>query len=96
LKILSAGRGKQSTNRIAVRTSDSINWCWCALAHRRHSYLCGIFSPENLEHMKKGDLAAFGKSVDGEGWFYVIGTLVAGILWGLRMKRGKTTAGSVK
>jgi len=47
----------------------------------------GIFSPENLQHIKKDGLIAFGKSVDAEGWFYVIGTLGAGILGGFAMAK---------
>lgn len=47
----------------------------------------GIFSPENQEHLKNGELIAFSKSVDAEGWFFVIGTLVAGIIGGFAMAK---------
>lgn len=47
----------------------------------------GLFNPENLQHLKKGELVAFGKSVDGQSWFYVIGTLVAGIVGGFAMAK---------
>lgn len=47
----------------------------------------GIFSPEGLEHLKKGEVAAFYKSVDHKGWFYVLGTLGAGIIGGFAMAK---------
>ena len=47
----------------------------------------GIFSPENLQHLKNDGLIAFGKSVDAEGWFYVLGTLGAGIIGGFAMAK---------
>lgn len=47
----------------------------------------GIFNPESLEHLKKGEIVAFSKSVDAKGWLYVIGTLVAGIIGGFAMAK---------
>lgn len=47
----------------------------------------GLFNPESLQHLKKGELAAFGKSLDANGWFYVIGTLAAGIIGGIGMAK---------
>ena len=47
----------------------------------------GLFDPENLQHLKKGNLEAFGKSVDAKGWIYMIGTLIAGIVGGFAMAK---------
>lgn len=47
----------------------------------------GLFNPESLQYLKNGELIAFSKSVDAKGWFYVIGTLVAGILGGFAMAK---------
>ncbi len=47
----------------------------------------GIFNPESLQHLKKGELVSFSKSVDAKGWFYVITTLLAGIVGGFGMAK---------
>ena len=47
----------------------------------------GIFNPEGLQSLKDGELVAFSKSVDAKGWFYVILTLVAGIIGGFGMAK---------
>ena len=47
----------------------------------------GFFSPDNLEHLRKGNMEAFGKSVEAKGWFYVMGTLIAGIVGGFAMAK---------
>ena len=47
----------------------------------------GLFNPESLQHLKKGEMTAFGKSIDGNGWFYVIGTLAAGLVAGIGMAK---------
>ncbi|VAV93634.1 FIG01165415: hypothetical protein [hydrothermal vent metagenome] len=47
----------------------------------------GLFNPESLQHLKGGQLAAFSKSVDAKGWYYVILTLVAGIVGGFGMAK---------
>lgn len=47
----------------------------------------GLFDPDSLQHLKKGNLEAFGKSVDAKGWLYVIGTLIAGIVGGFAMAK---------
>lgn len=47
----------------------------------------GIFNPESLQHLKKGELVAFGKSVDSKGWYYVILTLTAGIIGGIGLAK---------
>lgn len=47
----------------------------------------GIFNPEGLQHLKGGNLVEFGKSVDSKGWFYVILTLVAGIIGGVGLAK---------
>lgn len=47
----------------------------------------GVFDPDSLQHLKKGNLEAFGKSVDAKGWLYVIGTLIAGIVGGFAMAK---------
>ena len=47
----------------------------------------GLFNPESLQHLKKGEMVAFGKSLDASGWLYVIGTLVAGIIGGIGMAK---------
>lgn len=47
----------------------------------------GLFNPEYLQHMSKEKLVAFGKSVDATGWFYVLLTLIAGIIGGFGMAK---------
>jgi len=47
----------------------------------------GLFNPESLQHLKKGELVAFGKSVDSKGWYYVILTLTAGIIGGVGLAK---------
>jgi uncharacterized membrane protein YedE/YeeE len=47
----------------------------------------GLFNPESLQHLKKGELAAFGKSIDANGWYFVGGTLLAGVAGGFAMAK---------
>ncbi len=47
----------------------------------------GLFNPESLQHMKNGDLMAFGKSIAERGWFYFLLTLIAGIIGGFGMAK---------
>lgn len=47
----------------------------------------GLFDPESLQHLKKGKLVAFVKSVDDKGWFYVIATLLSGVVAGFAMAK---------
>lgn len=47
----------------------------------------GLFNPESLQHLKKGEMEAFGKSIAGSGWFFFIGTLAAGIIGGIGMAK---------
>lgn len=47
----------------------------------------GLFNPESLQHLKKGELADFGKSADSKGWYYVILTLTAGIIGGVGLAK---------
>ncbi len=47
----------------------------------------GLFSPEYLGHIKDEKLVAFNKSVEQKGWFYVLMTLVAGILGGIGLAK---------
>jgi uncharacterized membrane protein YedE/YeeE len=47
----------------------------------------GLFNPESLQHLKNGELVEFSKSVDAKGWYYVILTLVAGIIGGIGLAK---------
>jgi hypothetical protein len=47
----------------------------------------GLLNPESLQHLSKGKLVAFGKSLDAMGWLYVIMTLAAGIVGGIAMAK---------
>jgi uncharacterized membrane protein YedE/YeeE len=47
----------------------------------------GLFNPEGLQHLSRGNLVAFGKSLDASGWFFVATTLVAGIVGGFGMAK---------
>ncbi|MEW5963788.1 MAG: YeeE/YedE thiosulfate transporter family protein, partial [Pseudomonadota bacterium] len=47
----------------------------------------GLFNPESLQHLSKGKLVAFGKSLDASGWLYVSLTLLAGIVGGFGMAK---------
>jgi len=52
----------------------------------------GFFSSESMEHIKGDKIIPFNKSVDHKGWFYVIITLVAGIIGGIGL--GKSGFGT--
>lgn len=47
----------------------------------------GLFNPESLQHLRKGELMAFGKSIDASGMFFVAGTLLAGVVGGFAMAK---------
>lgn len=47
----------------------------------------GFFNPESMQHLKNGELVAYGKSVDSKGWYYVILTLTAGIIGGVGLAK---------
>ena len=47
----------------------------------------GFANPESLQHLKDGNLAAYSKSVADKGWFYVLSTLIAGIIAGFGMAK---------
>lgn len=47
----------------------------------------GLFNPEALQHLKNGELAAFSKSIDNKGWYYVGLTLIAGIVGGVGLAK---------
>jgi hypothetical protein len=48
----------------------------------------GLFNPEYLQHLdKKGNLAAFVKSLAESGWIFVLLTLVAGVVGGIGLAK---------
>lgn len=47
----------------------------------------GLFNPEALQHLKKGQMVAFAKSIDASGWLFVTGTLLAGVIGGFAMAK---------
>jgi hypothetical protein len=47
----------------------------------------GLFNPESLQHLRDGEMAAFGKSIDAGGWALFAGTLAAGIVAGIGMAK---------
>jgi hypothetical protein len=47
----------------------------------------GLLNPQSLQHLKDGEMAAFGKSIDAGGWALFIGTLAAGIVAGIGMAK---------
>ena len=47
----------------------------------------GLFNPESLQHLKNGEMAAVGKSIDAGGWALFVGTLAAGIIAGIGMAK---------
>lgn len=47
----------------------------------------GLFNPDWMQHLKKGELAAFSKSVADRGWFFVLAMLLAGIVGGIGMAK---------
>ena len=47
----------------------------------------GLFNPESLQHLKKGELTGFSKSIGANGWFFVLGTLLAGVVGGFAMAK---------
>ncbi len=52
----------------------------------------GFFNPENMEHIKGDKIIPFNKSVEHKGWFYVLATLIAGIIGGIGL--GKSGFGT--
>ena len=47
----------------------------------------GFFDGESMQHIKGDAIKPFNKSVDHKGWFYVILTLVAGVLGGIGLAK---------
>lgn len=47
----------------------------------------GLFNPEALQHLKDGELVDFSKSISAKGGFYVVLTLLAGIIGGFGMAK---------
>ena len=89
-------RGEQATYKEGYKPTKTVIY-WVALTFSLVFVFVavynGFFSGESMEHIKvgKGDAAskivAFNKSVDHKGWFYVIVTLVAGIIGGVGMAK---------
>ncbi len=70
-------------------TSNPLYWVGLgfALSLMFVAFYGGFFNPESLQHLKNGELVAFSKSVDSKGWYYVILTLVAGIVGGIGLAK---------
>ncbi len=47
----------------------------------------GFFNAGSMQHLKGGNLHPFNKSVTHEGWFYVVMTLLAGIIGGIGLAK---------
>lgn len=47
----------------------------------------GLFNPQSLQHLASGELQAFNKSIADEGGYYVILTLLAGIVAGIGLAK---------
>lgn len=47
----------------------------------------GFFNAVSMQHLKGGNLHPFNKSVTHEGWFYVVMTLLAGIIGGIGLAK---------
>lgn len=71
-------------------TSNPLYWLGLlfALAFVGVALYGGLFNPEGLQHLNKdGKLVAFGKSIDDKGMYYVVLTLVAGIIGGIGLAK---------
>ena len=94
--IANKDKGEQATYKEGYKPTKTIIY-WVALTFSLVFVFVavynGFFSADSMEHIKvgKGDAAskivAFNKSVDHKGWFYVIITLVAGIIGGIGMAK---------
>jgi len=84
--VKNSNKGEQATYKKGYNPKKRIIY-WVSLGFLLMFMLVafygGLFNPESFQHLKDGNLVAFNKSIDGKGLFYVILTLIAGVLGGI-------------
>ena len=85
-----ADKGEQATYKEGYKPTKTIIY-WVALTFSLVFVFVaiynGFFSGDSMENIKGDKIVPFNKSVDHKGWFYVIVTLVAGIIGGVGMAK---------
>lgn len=93
--VKNADKGEQATYKEGYNPKKRVIY-WVALTFSLVFVFVaiynGIFSAESMEHIKGDKIIPFNKSIDHKGLFYVILTLVAGILGGIGL--GKSGFGT--
>ena len=88
--VMNADKGEQATYKKGYKPTKTIIY-WVALIFSLVFVFVaiynGFFSGDSMENIKGDKIAPFNKSVDHKGWFYVIITLVAGIIGGIGMAK---------
>lgn len=93
--VKNADKGEQATYREGYNPKKRIIF-WISLflllLFVLYALYGGLFAPEYAAHIKGEKIVPFNKSVDHKGWFYVIATLIAGIIGGIGL--GKSGFGT--
>jgi len=83
-------KGEQATFKEGYKPTKTIIY-WVALTFSLVFVFVaiynGLFSGDSMENIKGDKIIPFNKSVDHKGWFYVIVTLIAGIIGGIGMAK---------
>lgn len=88
--VANADKGEQATYKKNYKpTKRPIFWVGVAFVvlFMTIAFAGGFFNVENLQHIKGDNIAAFGKSITDRGWFYVLLTLLAGIMAGIGLSK---------
>jgi len=85
-----ADKGEQATLRPGYEPQKRLAY-WIGLIFLLvfvfYAVYAGFFAPDYAAHVKAGHIVPFNKSVAHKGWFYVIFTLLAGILGGIGLAK---------
>jgi hypothetical protein len=88
--VKNADKGEQATYKEGYKPTKKVIY-WVALIFSLVFVFVaiynGFFSGESMEHIKGDKIIPFNKSVAHKGWFYVILTLVAGIIGGIGLAK---------
>jgi len=88
--VKNADKGEQATYKKGYNPKKRLIY-WIALSFSLIFLFVavynGFFDGESMQHIKGNAVKPFNKSVDHKGWFYVIVTLIAGILGGIGLAK---------
>ncbi len=88
--VKNADKGEQATYKKNYKPTKRFIY-WFALAFSlifvSVAIYNGLFDSESMRHISGGKIKAFNKSIDHEGLFYVILTLIAGIVGGIGLAK---------